>query len=62
MYPKDQLEMIGTVRRPIQCEGIERGPKRIAEVASSGAVHPQINWGSLLGGVAQHIPDVLSWF
>jgi hypothetical protein len=31
----------GSVRRPIQCDGIERGHRRIAEVAVSGSVNPQ---------------------
>jgi hypothetical protein len=38
----------GSVRRPIQCEGAERGHRRAAEVASYGAVNPQgINWGQI---------------
>ena len=53
MYPKNDLEIIMPVRRPIQCEGIERGPKRIAEVAVSGSVNPQFDWGGLIGNVAR---------
>jgi len=38
----------GSVRRPIQCEGAERGHRRAAEVAACGAVSPQgINWGQI---------------
>jgi hypothetical protein len=61
MYSND-VEIVGAIRRPIQCEGIERGPKRMAEVAVSGAVNPQIDWGSVLGGVAQALPGVLGAF
>jgi hypothetical protein len=52
MYPDNDLELIGGVRRPIQCEGLERGHKRTAEVAVSGSVNPQFDWGGLLGSVA----------
>jgi hypothetical protein len=31
-----------TVRRPIQCEGITRGPERMTEVAVTCSVNPQI--------------------
>jgi len=62
MYARNDLEFIGTIRTPIQCEGIERGPKRAAEVATNGAVNPQIDWGSVLGGVAQALPGVLGAF
>ena len=56
------MDFTASVRRPIQCEGIDRGFKRMAEVATAGAVNPQINWGSLLGGVAQALPSILSMF
>jgi hypothetical protein len=50
MYPQDvDQEITATVRRPIQCEGIERGPKRMADVAASGAVIPQGPFGKILG-------------
>jgi hypothetical protein len=62
MYAKYDEEIVGTVRRPIQCEGIERGPKRIAEVAVSGSMNPQIDWGSVIGTVAQALPGVLGAF
>jgi hypothetical protein len=35
---------LGSVRRPIQCGGIERGHRRIAEVAHSGSMDPQGFW------------------
>jgi hypothetical protein len=37
-----------TIRRPIQCQGIARGPARMSEVAVSGSVNPQFDWSSLL--------------
>jgi hypothetical protein len=54
MYPihtQVDLSVFETVRRPIQCEGIERGPKRMADVAASGAVIPQqLHWYDVLKG------------
>jgi hypothetical protein len=38
----------GSVRRPIQCEGTERGHRRMAEVAASGSVNPQFGIQDLL--------------
>jgi hypothetical protein len=61
MYARNDLETIGTVRSPVQCEGIERGPKRIAEVAASGSVNPQ-GWQDIFGGVLQAAPGVLGAF
>jgi len=61
MYARHDLETFSSVRSPIQCEGIERGPKRIAEIAESGAVNPQ-GWTDILGGVAQALPGVLGAF
>ena len=52
----------GSVRRPIQCEGIERGHRRMAEVAVSGSVNPQFNWGGLAQGALQALPSILSLF
>jgi hypothetical protein len=43
----------GSVRRPIQCEGIERGHRRMSAVAVSGSVNPQSIWGDLAGGLAR---------
>jgi len=34
----------GPMRCPIQCEGIERGHRRIAEIGVSGSVNPQGFW------------------
>ncbi len=60
MYPTIDLQTIGAVRHPIQCEGIERGPKRIAEVAVSGSVNPQ-QWGQLLGPlVTDLVPNLMN--
>jgi hypothetical protein len=42
----DTFESVSSVRRPIQCEGIARGPERMAEIAAGGAVNPQF-WGAL---------------
>ncbi len=36
------------MRRPIQCEGIERGPQRAAKIGVAGSVQPQF-LSSLLG-------------
>jgi len=44
LFGKTDLEM----QRPVQCEGIARGPARMSEVAVSGSVNPQFDWGSLL--------------
>jgi hypothetical protein len=49
LFAKTELE----VRRPVQCEGVSRGPARMGEVAVSGAVNPQFDWGGLLGSVAK---------
>jgi hypothetical protein len=54
----ESLESMGTVRRPIQCEGITRGPERIAEIATSGGVSPQFDWGGL---AKQLIPVAMSY-
>jgi len=29
------------MRRPVQCEGIERGPERVVQIGVAGAVQPQ---------------------
>ncbi len=42
------------MRSPIQCEGIERGPQRAAQIGVAGSVNPQF-WGALastLGPIA----------
>ena len=37
----NSFELAGFVRRPIQCEGIARGPDRLTDVAVIGSVSPQ---------------------
>lgn len=49
LFPTSTL----TRQRPIQCEGVSRGPERMSEVAVSGSVNPQFDWGGLLGNVAK---------
>ena len=61
MYARNDFETFGSVRSPIQCEGIERGPKRIAEVAANGSVNPQ-GWQDILGTAVQALPGVLGAF
>jgi hypothetical protein len=47
MYAQtDLFETAGSVRSPIQCEGIKRGPERMVDVAASASVNPQF-WGAL---------------
>jgi hypothetical protein len=43
-FPESRFQGFGSVRRPIQCEGIERGHRRIAEVAVSESVNPCGFW------------------
>lgn len=63
MYAKYDEAIVATVRRPIQCEGIERGPKRIAEVAVSGSMNPlQIDWSNLVKPVYWLTPMPTSLF
>lgn len=55
---RDSL-LFSAVRRPVQCEGVERGHRRAAEVAASGAVMPQGLLGDVLGtlgGLARNLP------
>ncbi len=40
------------MRRPIQCEGIERGPQRAAKIGVAGSVQPQ-QFLSILGSIAK---------
>ncbi len=61
MYARSDFETVGSVRSPIQCEGIERGPKRIAEIAVNGSVNPQ-GWQDIVGAAAQALPGVLGAF
>jgi hypothetical protein len=62
MYSQNDFEPTGMVRRPVQCEGLDRGPRRVAEVAVSGSVNPQFDWGGLVGHVASALPGVLGAF
>ena len=56
----EQIETFGAARRPIQCEGLARGPERMAEIGVSGSVNPQFGWGDLAGIVKQVAPIALS--
>ena len=35
------------MRKPIQCEGVERGPAKTAQIAAAGSVNPAI-FGNIL--------------
>jgi hypothetical protein len=60
MFPQDeQFETMGSVRRPIQCEGLARGPERMAQIGVSGSVNPQFSLGDVLGVVKQVAPIAL---
>jgi hypothetical protein len=53
-WPSDpQLSQNGdyVMRRPVQCEGIERGPERAVQIGVVGAVQPQFL------GLGDLIPD-----
>jgi hypothetical protein len=49
-YSQIDFSAADAVRRPIQCEGITRGPERMTEIAASGVVTPQINWMDVIKG------------
>ncbi len=36
------------MRKPIQCEGVERGPAKTAQIAVAGSVNPAFSLGSIL--------------
>lgn len=38
------------MRKPIQCEGVERGPAKTAQVAAAGSVNPAI-FGGIMGSI-----------
>jgi hypothetical protein len=58
MFPQnEQFEIGGAVRRPIQCEGLARGPERMAEIGVSGSVNPQFGWGDI-GGIAKQLAPI----
>lgn len=42
------------MRKPIQCEGVERGPAKTAQIAVAGSVNP-----AFLGGLWSSISPVL---
>jgi len=47
----------GSVRRPVQCEGAERGHRRTAEVGTCASVNPQqFSMGSSLGLLSNILP------
>ena len=46
-FSDSQFQGFGSVRSPIQCQGIDRGHRRMAEVAVCGSVDPQNLWGTL---------------
>ena len=56
MNETDFFATAPAARRPIQCEGIARGPERMSEMAVSGSVNPQFDWGDLAGIVKQVAP------
>ena len=60
-YSASQFEF-GSVRSPMQCEGVERGHRRIAEAAVAGSVNPQINWGQVGQTVLSALPGIMSLF
>lgn len=39
------------IRRPVQCDGIARGPEREMQIGVVGTVQPQI-WGALASALA----------
>jgi hypothetical protein len=53
----EQYEIGGGARRPIQCEGLARGPERMAEVGVTGSVNPQFGWGDL-GNIAKQVAPI----
>jgi hypothetical protein len=61
-FPESRPQGFGAVRSPIQSLGVERGHRRMAEVAVSGAVNPQFNWGGLAQGVLSALPTIASLF
>ena len=56
----DSFEAVGSVRRPIQCEGIKRGPERMTAVGVSGSVNPQFSLGDIGGFLKTYGPSLLS--
>jgi hypothetical protein len=56
----DSFGACASVRRPVQCEGIKRGPERMSEVGVSGSVNPQFGWGDIANIVKTVAPPLLS--
>lgn len=50
------------MRRPVQCDGIERGPERALQIGTVAAVQPQF-LGAALGALGSYlvpkIPDIV---
>ena len=44
------------MRTPIQCEGVERGPAKIAQIAAAGAANPA-SFGDLLKSALPHLKN-----
>jgi hypothetical protein len=61
-FAESRFQGFGSVRRPIQCEGIERGHRRMAEVAVTGTVNPQFNWGGLGNIALSTLPKLFDLF
>jgi hypothetical protein len=62
MYQYEFLEAVGSVRCPIQCEGVVRGPERMIEIGVNGSVNPQFNWKGLGGILSDALPKVFDLF
>lgn len=51
------VPLFDSIRRPVQCEGAERGHRRTAEVGSFASVSPQqFSFGSSLGLISNILP------
>jgi hypothetical protein len=59
-FPESSAQSFGSARGPIQCEGIERGHRRIAEVAVSGSLNPQFNGANLRRGPDWWRPPIMN--
>jgi hypothetical protein len=59
MFPESLPQGFGSVRSPIQCEGIERGHRRIAEIGVAGSVNPQSFWSDLGSWAVQNAPGIV---
>jgi hypothetical protein len=58
-FAESRFQGFGSVRSPIQCEGIERGHRRIAKIGTLGSVNPQDFLGTLGGLAKQYLPDIM---